>query len=234
MPSTISRPQVGDGQPAAAGEPFAGLGRRAVGAEGDVDARTAEALGLGLLPRRDAVHEHGDAARRDEHAQVGAPKSCGSRRASASRRSASPASSPSPPQLAQRPTRRTGTAALRSRSQSRVSRLTTRVSAVRPPDSVRSLYLEVEARDLARQVAHAGDVRRAVGDADHAARVEQVEGVAALEHVVVGRDRQPRLETALGLAVVLAEVPEEHLGVGDLEVVAARTRARSRGRRRRR
>ena len=81
--------------------------------------------------------------------------------------------------------------------------------------------LEVQAGDLARQVAHAADVHRAVGDADHAARVEHVEGVAALEHVVVGRHRQARLEAALGLALVLAEVAVQHVGVGDLEAVAA-------------
>ena len=81
--------------------------------------------------------------------------------------------------------------------------------------------LQIQAGDLAREVAHAGDVRGAVGDADHAARVEHVEGVAALEHVVVGRDRQARLEAAQRLGLVLAEVPVQHLGVGDLEVVAA-------------
>ena len=82
-------------------------------------------------------------------------------------------------------------------------------------------HLEVEAGDLAREVAHAPDVHRAVGDADRAAGIEHVEGVAALEHLIVGGHRQTRLETALGLVLVLAEVPVEHVGVGDLEAVAA-------------
>ena len=81
--------------------------------------------------------------------------------------------------------------------------------------------LEVEAGDLARQVAHAGDVRSAVGHRDDAARVEHIEGVAALEHVVVGGDGQARVEAALRLGLELDEVAEQHVGVGDLEVVAA-------------
>ena len=79
--------------------------------------------------------------------------------------------------------------------------------------------LEVQAGDLAREVAHAADVHGAVGDADHAARVEHVERVAALEHLVVGGHRQARLETPRRLALVLAEVAVQHVGVGDLEVV---------------
>src|SRR5665811_1896928 len=90
------------------------------------------------------------------------------------------------------------------------------------PISMRRVLMRRPPRGTARRPrAHAPDVHRAIGDADHAARVEHVEGVAALEHVVVGRHGQTRLETALGLVLVLAEVAVEHVGVGDLEVVAA-------------
>ena len=44
------------------------------------------------------------------------------------------------------------------------------------------------------QRAHAADVGGALGDADHAARVQQVEQVAGLEALVVGRQRQLALQ----------------------------------------
>ena len=47
-----------------------------------------------------------------------------------------------------------------------------------------------------RQRAHPADVGGPLGDADGAAGVEQVEGVRALQAVVVGRQRQPGLEAA--------------------------------------
>src|SRR6185437_3669822 len=66
------------------------------------------------------------------------------------------------------------------------------------------------------------DIGGALGDADHAARVEQVEQVARLEGLVVGRERQGRLVAgteqrgAFGLGV--GEMPEQLFRVGALEV----------------
>ena len=56
----------------------------------------------------------------------------------------------------------------------------------------------VELGDGAREVADAADVRGALGHGDRAARVEQVERVRALQHLVVGRQRQPPLDAARG------------------------------------
>ena len=62
--------------------------------------------------------------------------------------------------------------------------------------------LGVSLRDRARQVAHAADEAGALGDADGAARVEEVEGMGALERVVVGGKHQPRPDEPLGLRFV--------------------------------
>ena len=59
----------------------------------------------------------------------------------------------------------------------------------------------------AREVPHAPDVADALGHRDRAARVEQVEGVRALQHLVVGRQRNRGLEAARALALVVVEVP---------------------------
>src|SRR5262245_32752742 len=72
-----------------------------------------------------------------------------------------------------------------------------------------------------RQRAHPPDVRAPLGRADDPARVEQVEGVAALQHLVIGRQHQALVEAARALGLVLREAPEQDLGVRDLEVVAA-------------
>src|SRR5262249_22655287 len=63
--------------------------------------------------------------------------------------------------------------------------------------------LEVQLRDLPREVPHPDDVRGALGDRDRAARVEQVERVRALQHLIVGRQRQLALDQPLGLGLVL-------------------------------
>src|SRR6476469_10470317 len=81
------------------------------------------------------------------------------------------------------------------------------------------LLLEVELSDGAHQVAHAADVRGALGDGDSAACVEQVERVRALENEVVGGQRQAALDQALALRLVVVEVPRVQLDVGLLEVV---------------
>ncbi len=76
-------------------------------------------------------------------------------------------------------------------------------------------------RYLAREIAHAGEVVRALGNADGAARVEQVESVRATQHVVVRRYHQPVCQSVLRLGleqvVHLPEAPH----VGDLEIVDA-------------
>ena len=83
-----------------------------------------------------------------------------------------------------------------------------------------------------RQFAHAQDVALALGDRDHAARVEQVEDVAGLDALVVGRQRhQVALSLASGFgspasrylrqaASASRKCAEQHLGVGILEIVA--------------
>jgi hypothetical protein len=73
----------------------------------------------------------------------------------------------------------------------------------------------------ARQVADAADVGGALGHADGAARVQQVEAVGGLEHLLVGRQRQLLLHQVLGLLLVRAEGGEQEVGVGVLEVVGA-------------
>ena len=199
-------------------EPGAGLGQRAVRGVRDLGLGAAELLHLGELLVRHAVDQDGDAARR--HQDPG-------RRALLQQAL-----------LAEQRQREAGL--LRRALQLPDHRLAhlvrqllgadldqQRAHAPRPPRRSRRRLapvaddLQVEAGDLAREVAHAGDVRGAVGDADHAARVEHVEGVAALEHVVVGRDGQARLDGAQRLGLVLAEVAVQHLGVRHLEVVGA-------------
>ena len=68
------------------------------------------------------------------------------------------------------------------------------------------------------QGAHAQDVGHALGGRDDAAGIEQVEGVAALQHRVVGRQRQGRLQGAQALHLAVGELLEEEVGVGHLEV----------------
>ena len=77
--------------------------------------------------------------------------------------------------------------------------------------------VQVALRAQVGQRAHAADVGGALGDADGAAGVEDVEGVGALQAVVVGRQRQPELEEPLALRLVGVEEAEEHLRVGRRE-----------------
>ena len=67
--------------------------------------------------------------------------------------------------------------------------------------------LEPGARHAGRERAYSPDVRAPLGDADDAARVEQVEGVAALQHLVVGRQRQAGVEAAAALGLVARRRP---------------------------
>src|SRR5262249_46478748 len=65
--------------------------------------------------------------------------------------------------------------------------------------------------------AHAADEALPLGDADRAARVEEVEGVRALHAVVVGGEDEPGGEEPLALLLEGVEEAEVQLGVGLLE-----------------
>ena len=71
-----------------------------------------------------------------------------------------------------------------------------------------------------RQRPHPADVGGALGDADHAAGVQQVEQVARLQALVVGRQRQGGVarEQRLALGLGVGELAEQPLGVGRLEI----------------
>src|SRR4051812_39323720 len=79
--------------------------------------------------------------------------------------------------------------------------------------------LVVTLRDAARQVADAADVGGAFRHADRAARIQQVEAVRGLEHLLVRRQRERLLHQVLRLLLVRAERREQELGVAVLEVV---------------
>src|SRR6266850_432506 len=81
--------------------------------------------------------------------------------------------------------------------------------------------LQVALRDAARQVADAADVRRPLGHADRAARIEQVEGVAGLQQLFVRGQRELLFHQVLGLLLMAAERAEQELHVAVLEVVGA-------------
>src|SRR3546814_10270936 len=74
------------------------------------------------------------------------------------------------------------------------------------------------------QGAHAADVGLALGDRDDAARIEQVEDVARLHALVIGRQRhrpapvRAELQDRLALRLGVLEVPDQNIGAGDLEI----------------
>src|SRR5690606_9240622 len=76
-------------------------------------------------------------------------------------------------------------------------------------------------RHRLRQPADAQDVALAFGDADRAARVEQVEAVAGLGDLVVGGQRQSDLDELQRLRFAGVEAVEQLLDVGVLEIVGA-------------
>src|SRR5258708_11595434 len=78
---------------------------------------------------------------------------------------------------------------------------------------------EIERGAVVRQLADPHDVALPLGDADGAARVEQVEGVRALQAIVVGRQRQLCLPELPALALVEREELEEQVRVCGLEAV---------------
>ena len=83
----------------------------------------------------------------------------------------------------------------------------------------RTRLLQPRAAGRLREVADAADIGLALGDADHAARLQRVEHVAGLDRLLIGRDRQLGVEAALALRGGLAEQVEQRVGVGDLEIV---------------
>src|SRR5437763_4300756 len=83
-----------------------------------------------------------------------------------------------------------------------------------------ALGLQVGLRDRAGKLAHPADVRGPLGDRERAARVQQVERVRALEHLVVRRQRQAALDQVHALGLVLAEAAAQDVDGRLLEVVS--------------
>ena len=78
--------------------------------------------------------------------------------------------------------------------------------------------LVIGLRDPAREVADAADVCGALRHRDRAARVQQVEGVRGLQHLLVRGQRQSD-PSGFGLVFVSGERGEQEIGVAVLEVV---------------
>src|SRR5262245_40902729 len=78
---------------------------------------------------------------------------------------------------------------------------------------------EIGGGNVTGQVADPSDVRGALGHGKRSARVQQVERVGALEHLVVGGDRQRALEQVPTFGLVLVEATSEHVDRRFLEVV---------------
>ena len=67
--------------------------------------------------------------------------------------------------------------------------------------------------------AHTQNVAHALRGRNHAARVKQVEGMRTLQHVVIRGKRQAGGQHAVALGFIAIEFAEQHVGVGNLEVV---------------
>ncbi|OPZ13378.1 MAG: hypothetical protein BWZ10_02016 [candidate division BRC1 bacterium ADurb.BinA364] len=81
--------------------------------------------------------------------------------------------------------------------------------------------LDPQRRDLARQIAHAGEIARALGDADGAPAVQHVERMRRLQHVIVSRDRQAPLRHRQRLAFVQIEQLRDALHSGRVQIIDA-------------
>ncbi len=79
--------------------------------------------------------------------------------------------------------------------------------------------LQIARAACLRDGAHAQDIAHALGGGNHAARIEQVERMAAFEHIVVCGKRQARGQHAIAFSLVAVEFAEKHIGVGHFEVV---------------
>src|SRR5271167_1362897 len=121
--------------------------------------------------------------------------------------------------------RRLSSSALRSSAAARCMRAG--ISSENSSSSSSGILLESRQLLLTRQPgfaaslgerAHAADIGGALGDRDHAARIEQIEQMARLDALVVGRQRQRSGEQKLALGLGVAEVAQQHLGVGMLEI----------------
>src|SRR3546814_9586200 len=69
------------------------------------------------------------------------------------------------------------------------------------------------------RAAHPADIGLALGDGDHPARVQQVEQMASLDRLVIGRQRQFRGQQFLALFLRLAELVEQEIGARMLEII---------------
>ena len=73
--------------------------------------------------------------------------------------------------------------------------------------------------DRLRERADASDISRALRHGDCTARIELVEGVRGLQHLLVGWKRELRFHQALRAGFVVGEVAKERRGIGMLEVI---------------
>ena len=93
------------------------------------------------------------------------------------------------------------------------------VAVLKPGVFLTLALLDVEFGDAAGLVAHGGEEFGAFGDADGAAGVENVEGLALAEYVVVGGGDEATLDAGFGFGVVEIAQGTLALDVGQLKVV---------------
>ena len=92
--------------------------------------------------------------------------------------------------------------------------------AVIQPGKLFSLALfDVQLGDATRLAAHGGEEFGAFGDADGAARVEDVESLALAQHIVVGWGDEPAFDANFGFGVVEIAECSLALDVGQLKVI---------------
>ena len=80
--------------------------------------------------------------------------------------------------------------------------------------------LQVAGAARFRNGAHAQDVTHALCGGNNAARVKQVEGMGALQHVVVGWQRQTLRQNAVAFCLVTVKFAEKQIGIGNFEVIS--------------
>ncbi len=81
--------------------------------------------------------------------------------------------------------------------------------------------LDIRFRDLARDIAHAAEILGALGDANGAARIEDIEEMGAFEVVVVRGDDELRIQTAARFAFIGVIDAFQRIDIGDVEVIFA-------------